>query len=436
MSVSRRFVILAACGVPLLFATAVLPSPFAAFIFWVYNLIIFGLLLMDFILSPPAFSLKVRRVDDENKLSHKAVNRITFFVYNSSHFLLQVNAMDTISDRHFIVSEESLSHPIEPGEEKAFTYDVIPSKRGAYIFSHIHLKVQGLLGLGIKYYTHHCPVELKVYPNLQDLRRFRLMMQNNRMLSRGDRTVKFFAAGTEFESLRTYVEGDDYRKINWPVSAREQRLIVNDYQIEKNQPVFLMIDAGRTMSYSVNGYKKLDYAINAALVLSDIVGQKGDQSALLVFDTAVRSLIMPGKGEAHRDNLMEALYHIEESRATSNYDAAFRTLAARQKRRSIVFIFTDFETLEEGQSLTNHIAQLKRRHFPITVFMKNEKLMELAQSDDEFVEEVAQSFLKERGQLFRMLNARSIPNIETSAENFSLATVNQYLLLQNRSLGR
>jgi len=273
-------------------------------------------------------------------------------------------------------------------------------------------------------------MEFKVYPNLKDLRRFRLMTQKNRLLPRGEKTVRLFGPGTEFESLRTYVEGDDYRKINWPVTAREMRLIVNDYQIEKNQPVFLMIDGGRPMSYSVRGYKKLDYAINAALVLSDIVNQKGDQSGLLVFDKEVRSIIMPGKGEAHRNNLMEALYHIQETRSTSNYEAAFRTLCKRQKRRSLVFIFTDFETLEEASELTAHIAQLKRRHFPIVVFMKNDKLIALSDDKDAFVQEVAQSFLEERKQLFRVLNAMTIPNVETAAENFSVTAVNQYLALR------
>ena len=427
MGVTRRFAILAMMGIPLLFVGVIAPAAITALIFWVYNLVIFALLAVDFILSPPAFSLKVRRANEDAKLSHKAVNRVSFFVYNPSHFQLQISALDTISDRHFKVSNENMQHSLSPGEERLFTYDITPSKRGAFTFSKIHLKAQGLLGLSTKYHTHDCPMEFKVYPNLKDLGRYRLMVQNNRLLGQGDKTIRLFGTGTEFESLRPYVEGDDYRKINWLVTARTGHHIVNNYQIEKNQPIFLMIDSGRPMSYSINGYKKLDYAINAALVLADIVGQKGDQSGLLVFDTKVQNLIKPGKGAAHRNRLMEALYHIEESRSTSNYEEAFRTLCRNQKRRSIVFIFTDFETLEEGSELTRHIALLKRRHFPIVVFMKNEELIALSDNDDQYVQEVAQDFLQERKQLLRMLNAMSIPNVETEAEKFSLAAVNQYL---------
>jgi len=430
ITVSKRFAILAGIGVPLLFATGLLPAPIPAIAFWLYNLIIFGLLAVDLYCSPSVSSLTVQRIDSE-KLSHQALNQIAFTVHNPSHFILNVQAIDTINDRHFTVSEEDMSHSIPPGGTVTFSYCVTPSKRGAFIFTHIHLRIHGLLGLGIKHHAHHCPLEYKVYPNLQDLNRFRIMTQKNRLLPQGDKTVRLYGFGTEFESLRTYVEGDDYRKINWPVTAREMRLIVNDYQIEKNQPVFLMVDSGRPMSYDVNGYKKLDYAINAALVLSDIVNQKGDQCGLLTFDKEVQNLISPGKGEVHRNNLMEALYHIQGTRDTSNYEAAFRALCQRQKRRSIVFIFTDFETLEEAKELTAHISLLKKRHLPIVVFMKNEELIALAEHNkDAYVQEVAQSFLVERKQLFRTLGAMAIPNIETAAEQFSVAAVNQYLTLR------
>ena len=427
MNVSKRFALLIVLGIPLLLL--LLPTGFSVIVFLLYNFIIFGLLVVDILLSPNAKGFEIKRGEDY-KLSHYALNEISFGIYNPHPYLLRVEAKDSISHRHFVLSESNLSHTIAPGEEKKFSYSLTPSKRGAFTFAQIHVKVSGLLGLIVKYHIYNYPIEFKVYPNLKDLQRFRLMLQRNHLLPQGDKTIRMFGSGTEFESLRTYVEGDDYRKINWPVSAREMRLIVNDYQIEKNQPVFLMIDGGRPMSYAVKGYKKLDYAINAALVLSDIVNQKGDQSGLMVFDREVKSLIMPGKGANHRNNLMEALYHIQETRDTSNYGEAFRTLCQRQKRRSLVFIFTDFETLEEAQELYTHIEHLKRRHFPIVVFMKNEELIALSNNEDPYVQEVANDFLNERSQLFRRLNAMSVPNVETEAETFSVSAVNKYLALR------
>jgi len=430
MSVSRRFAILLSLVLPMLLLTAFMPGPFSTIIFWLYNIGLFVLLIIDILISPAAAQLQVKR-EEEYKLSHQAKNRIGFTIYNPSSYLVNVEARDTVSDRHFKITDTDLKHGIAPDEEKAFSYYVIPSKRGAFTFPQIHLRMRGIFGLIIKYHIFELPMEFKVYPKLQDLQRFRIMTQKNRLLPQGDKAIKIFGTGTEFESLRTYVEGDDYRKINWPVSAREMKLIVNDYQSEKNQPVFMMIDSGRPMSYSVKGYKKLDYAINASLILSDIVNQKGDQSGLIVFDKEVQNLIMPSKGEGHRNMLMEALYHIEETRDTSNYGEAFRSLCRRQKRRSLVFIFTDFETYEEAEELCVHMNYLKRRHTPIVVFMKNEGLEALTQDKDTYVKEVAENFAQERRQLFRRLRSMGIATVETVAESFSVTAVNQYLRIRN-----
>jgi uncharacterized protein (DUF58 family) len=263
------------------------------------------------------------------------------------------------------------------------------------------------------------------------------MMQKSRLLPQGDKAIKHFGTGTEFESLRAYVEGDDYRKINWQATAREGKFIVNQYRIERNQPVYILLDCARPMDYSVGGYKKLDYAINAALILADIVNQQGDQAGLLAFDSTVTAHVKPGKGAGHRNTLMETLYRIESNRRTADYAGAFQTLCEGQKRRSLVFIFTDFEMMEEAEELIGNMILLKRRHRPFVVFMKNEGLNELAHppsgntnSRNTVLQQTALEFLTERKNIFRKLNAMGIPNIESTAEHFASAAVNRYLQLR------
>jgi len=408
-------------------AAVVLPVPFPTLVFAVYNLFLLFLWLVDVCVSPSARDFSVARHPAE-KLSHLAENTVAFTVGNPSPFLMRVDAVDTVPPRHFKVTGRSASGTVGPDTERTFEYGVIPSKRGAFTFPAVHLRVTGRLGLSTQYDVRECPAEYKVYPNLKDMQRYRLVMQQRRKLPPGEKSIRLCGTGAEFESLHPYVEGDDYRRINWNVTARENRLIMNRYQTEKNQPVFLLIDAGRPMTYEVGGYKKLDYAINAALVLADIVNQKDDQSGLMVFDRTVRTVLSPGKGPAHRNALMEALYHIEETRHTSDYAGAIRTLCERQKQRSVVFIFTDFDNIEEGEALTEQLALLKRRHFPILIFMKNEALPALlARTAHEEVREVIRESLRDRAVLFRRLNALSIANTETEAESFSLAAVNRYL---------
>jgi len=187
------------------------------------------------------------------------------------------------------------------------------------------------------------------------------------------------------------------------------------------------------MSYSVKGYKKLDYAINAALILSDIVNQQGDNSGLMVFDTKVHACILPGKGDVHRNRLMEALYHIQDTKSTSDYEGAFIELLNRQKRRGLIFLFTDFETPEQARDLASNIQALKKRHTTFIILMENDSLNKLAAENADLSESalyrraVAINFLERRRSIVKNLNAYGIACIESPAEDFALTAVNSYL---------
>ena len=429
MGITRNYVYLTAIGI--IFTLAAWPFGFHGFIFLFWNLLILGLLVLDVVITPGPKHLTVHRAE-ELKLYFKTENTVTFYVRNTCRQGLEIEGKDERL-RHFNVVDQSMSHFVQPGKEQAFSYKVIPAKRGSFDAGKVYLRYTGLMGLCKKYAAIPCPTMYKVYPNVKDLSKYRLMMQKSRLLPKGDKNVRQYGAGAEFESLRSYVEGDDYRKINWAATARENKLIVNQYQIERDQPVYILLDIGRPMSYTVNGFKKLDYSINAALILSDIVNQQGDKAGLLVFNSKVQAHISPGQGALHRNNLMETLYNVADNRQTADYEGAFRALCERQKRRSLVFIFTDFEILEEAEDLIADIAILKRRHMPIVVFMENESLTAMADAPDspkaydKMLKQTAREFHDERRLIIRKLNAMGIPSVESTAEKFAVSAVNRYL---------
>ena len=437
MTVTRRVPALFVLGAALTLAGY--PLGWHLHVFLLVNLLIAGLVVLDVFLTPreKVFDLQWAFKRGDN-LYFKAENTVGLLVRNNSRHRLYTQALVGMGDagRFFRTTKESMTHFLEPGEERLFSYDTIPAKRGEFTFNEVFLRYRGVLGLCVKHITLPYHAQFKVYPNVRDLSKFRLMMQKSRLLPMGDKAIKNFGVGAEFESLRAYVEGDDYRKINWPATAREGKFIVNQYRIERNQPVYILLDCARPMSYSVGGYTKLDYAINAALVLSDIVNQQGDQAGLLAFHENVTAHVKPGKGAGHRNLLMETLYNVESNRQTANYAEAFRTLCDRQKRRSLVFIFTDFEILEEAEELIAHMAILKKRHMPFVVFMENEGLTKMAAAgtlrenrNERVLRETAEEFLHERKRIFRKLNAMRIPNVESTAENFAVAAVNRYIQL-------
>ena len=407
-------------------------------IFLLFNLIWLCLIIIDFILLPKKTKLKVARenIDNDNsiKLYFKSNNDCLISIRNDSDFELLIEVKDEDA-RHF---EALLPNPrawVKPGERVNFNCITHAKKRGSFDFSKIYVRFSSVLGLAVKYVVYDIPVIYKVYPNLKDLSKYRLLVQKNKSLPQGNKSISLLGMGAEFESLRLYVPGDDYRKINWPATARENKLIVNNYEIERNQPVFIMLDIGRSMSYIVNGYKKLDFSINAALILCDIVNQQGDNTGLVVYDSQVRHFIKPGKGALHRNHFMESLYRVEDNRQMANSETAFFYLCEKQKRRSIVFIFTDFEIMEEAEELIANITWLKRRHKPIVIFMANHGLDSMADSygvsrKRVVLRDTAREFRSERQDIFRKLNAMGVPNIESSADRFALVAVNEYLRLR------
>jgi uncharacterized protein (DUF58 family) len=429
MGVTRNFVYLTAFGVILTIGAWFFGFHVPFFLFW--NLLILGLFVLDIILTPNPKCLHARRAN-EVKLYFKAENTIFFYVKNNFRHKLEVEVKDERL-RHFNIVGKDMKHVVEAGEEAVFSYAVIPAKRGSFVSGKVYLRYRGLMGLCKKYVTVASAAAYKVYPNIKDLSKYRLMTQKNRFLPTGEKNLPQYGAGSEFESLRSYVEGDDFRKINWAATARENKLIVNQEQMERDQPVYILLDIGRPMSYMVKGFKKLDYSINAALILCDIVNLQGDKAGLLVFDSKVQTHIAPGQGPLHRNLLMETLYNVADNRQTANYEGAFQTLCERQKRRSLVFIFTDFEILEEAEDLISHIAILKRRHMPIVVFMENESLAAMAgatapkRTYDKILKQTAQDFCDERKKIIRTLNIMGIPSVESTAEQFTLSAVNRYL---------
>ena len=435
MSITKKFVLLCLSGGVVVLAAYPLGLALAAFSF--FNLLLFGFWFLDMLITPPPSCLGVKRELDTN-LYFKGENFVSFLVKNSSMYSLHVEAKEDGNRFFSIFSADGMKNVVQPGSEQVFSYVTVPAKRGSFLFKNIYLRYRGVLGFCKKHAKISCPVEFKVYPNIKDLSKYRLMVQKSRLLPAGDKKAPRIGLGMEFESLRPYVEGDDYRKINWAATAREMKPVVNTYQIERNQPVNILIDIGKPMSYSVKGYKKLDYAINAAIILADIVNGQGDKAGLMVFDSKVRSYVAPGQGGLHRNNLLETLYHVEDNRQIADFQGAFRQLCERQKRRSLVFVFTDFEMLEEGHELIKNMAWLKRKHLPIIVFMKNEGLEKLAQGKntggkrtyENILRQTADEFLGERKNIYLNLSAMGIPNVESPAEDFALTAVNKYIRLR------
>lgn len=441
MTVTKRFAAIILAGAPLFFIVSFFSAHWA--LFFLYNITCFAALVVDFAVTPTSKAFRVVRAEI-GSMRHGAENVVTLFVGNYSNFGLLTELLDELPDARFELMSKNPIHIVPAKSQERFDYTVKPKARGLFKFNKIYLKVKSVLGLCYRFYEYSVPAETKVYPDVSDAGKHRVFAVKNRFLPEGTRRVNIKGVDAEFESLRKYVDGDDFRKINWMSTAREREIIMNQYETAKDQPVFVMLDAGRAMTRETGGgFKKLDAAISAALILCDIANQKGDNCGVITFNETIRSVIPPNRGADHRGALMDALYAVNGSNFAPNYEAAFLELASRQKHRGIVFLFTDFDTAEEAEQILETIDLIVRKHIVVIVYVKNEEAARMAKAvsfqktDDETAKRVfekasALNFLRERRNAAKRFSARGVLCIETEAKKFAIGAVNSYLRIKSQ----
>ncbi|MCT4604541.1 MAG: DUF58 domain-containing protein [Marinisporobacter sp.] len=404
-------------------------------IFIMYNTILLVLTLIDYFSTPIQNIFEIERIGD-CKLSLLEEENISVRIYNKGSLKTNIEVLHEFPNA-FTCKRDYFTESIDSHSNHTFTFKIVPNKRGAFSFEEIYIRRLGRLGLIKKDLLIKNNKEYKVYPSLKNLKKYHMMLKKDYFLSSGNKLVKKKSDGREFESLREYVRGDDIRKINWVKTARENKLMINQYEPENNKHIHILLDAGRTMSYRVNEYSKLDLAINAAVFLSDVVCHNKDQSGLMVFNTKVDTFVKPSKGDHHRNTILEALYHVEGTKLTSNYDEVLFYLASKEKRRSLICIFTDMDTLQEVYYIEKGLEYITRKHEVVMFLVKDEKLdeamgIEVNNQKDAFVKGIGYKMKNERKRIIKSLNRKGVICIECDQEDIIYKAVNEYMRIKNK----
>ncbi len=434
MGLTKRFVYLLVVGVIIVGVGSLVFNP--VFLFISYNLLCGALLALDYYISPATLPLKVEFCGP-TKLSLYEEESLSFRLFNSSEYQLEFLLRDEVPDYYFQTEDELITCQLDARGEETVSYSLTATKRGSFTFSNLYIKFKGRLGLCTKSFKVELEREIKVYPSRKNIAKYRLMMINDQFQKQGRRNIRRLGRGNSFESLREYVSGDEYKKINWKATARLNKPIVNQYQPEKNQHVYIFIDTGRPMSYQLKGKRKLDLAINTAVALADIVNQKGDQVAALSFNTAVENIVLPGKGAGHRNKILDALYDIEATTDTSNYQEAFQQFKKNERHHSIIFLFTDFATEEEARNILKLLPQISKNNIVVVVLLENEKLEQAARTEANsdyqlYTKGVALELLTERQKIIKLLNRHGVFCIESPPEELDYQTINKYIEIKNK----
>lgn len=372
------------------------------------------------------------------RLSNGDENKITLELKNNYPFVANLSLIEELpyqfQKRDFIFNQQ-----LQKNQNKTIHYNLTPKERGVYFFGHVNVYANSPLQLATKKYILGDEKVLKCYPSFLKLRDFNIKSFNNSTISYGSKKVRRIGHSLEFEQIKEYVSGDDIRTLNWKASAKRNHLMVNQYVEEKSQSVYALIDKGRAMQMQFNGLSLLDYAVNATLAISNIILRKQDKAGMLSFSTKLEDWVVAERRNSQMSLISEALHNIKTNFLESNFGTLYAVVKRKITHRSLLIIFTNFETIDGLNRQLPYLRALAKSHLVLVVFFKNTELDSLTNAKAENIQEVydsiiAEKFMFEKKQIVNELKKYGIQSVLTKPEDLTGDTINKYLELKSRGL--
>lgn len=367
---------------------------------------------------------------DENDVFLRLENYYTFPIYTK--------IIDEIPEQ-FQVRDFSIEKKLAASSVSELKYMLRPTERGEYTFGKLNIYVMSILGLVSRRFFFDNEVMVPTYPAYLQLKKYDLLAISNNLTMYGIKKIRRIGHTMEFEQIKEYVQGDDLRTINWKASAKQNQLMVNQYQDEKSQPVYSVIDKGRVMKMPFNGLSLLDYAINATLVISNVILKKQDKAGMFAFSKKVENMVVAEKRSAQMSMILESLYNVNTDFFESDYGRLYADIKRNIKHRSLILLYTNFETLDALNRQLPYLKGIAKNHLLVVIFFKNTELDELIHEDATTIQEaydkvIAEKFSFEKRLIVNELKKYGIYSILTTPENLTIDAINKYLEMKARGL--
>lgn len=337
-----------------------------------------------------------------------------------------------IRDHHYLFSLKS-------GSKRQFKYPLKPLTRGKYEFGNIVTFISSELGLLERKIVFDSNTEIAVLPSVLQMKNIELKAFSQISFDSGIKRLRRIGHSYEFEQIKPYVPGDDPRSINWKATGKQGNLMVNQFQDERAQNVYAVIDKSRSMKMPFNGLSLLDYAINTSLAISNIVLKKQDKAGLITFSDKVGTVLKAERHPRQLKKIIELLHNEKERNLESNYQILYQTLRKVVPNRSLVLLYTNFESIYAMERVLPVLKKINQTHLLVVMFFENTVLKQFANDNVQslsgiYENAIAQKLINEKELIVSELQKNGIQVVQSAPENLSLNTVNKYLELKSRGM--
>lgn len=424
-------------GIIALFAVSFL-FPVLYNLAWYFLLLLLTFFLLDcIILFVAKTGMEATRISPE-KLSNGDENPIRISIRNYYTFSIFTKIIDEIPFQ-FQVRNFNINRKVKASSQDDIQYFLRPVERGEYTFGNLNVYVSSPLKIIARRFTFNKDQMVPTYPSYIQLRKYDLMAFSNNLFQYGVKKIRRIGHTMEFEQIKEYVQGDDIRTLNWKATAKKNSLMVNQFQDEKSQSVYMIIDKGRVMKMPFNGLSLLDYAINATLVLSNVILKKHDKAGMFSFSKKVENRVVAEKRSSQMQLIMECLYNIKTDFFESDFSRLYTDIKKNINQRSLLLLYTNFETLDGLHRQLPYLKGIAKNHLLVVVFFQNTELNDIIHNKAETVQEVydkviAEKFAFEKRLIVNELKKYGIYSVLTQPENLTLDTINKYLEIKARGI--
>jgi len=351
---------------------------------------------------------------------------------------LRVQLFDALPTTYVAVRSAECQLELDARGSGDLSFVIEGRTRGEAALGDVALRVSTPLGLVARTLVHSHDDRIVIAPSLAGVRRFRWLAVHQRLAAAGVRDARRRGEGRSFARLRDYVPGDDPRHIDWKATARRGHTITREFTIEQSQTVYVLVDAGRSMTQFAGEFPRFEYALSAALVLADVAASAGDRVGAMVFDDRIRAVVPAQRGAAALQAMRTALVPVQPSLAEPDYASTFRALAQRQRKRALIVLITDVLEPRAARALLAHLTRGVSRHLAVVVALRNEALLAAASiparggADDVYESAAAAELLAERATALQRMRDAGVVVLDVAPDAMAAAVVSQYLELKAR----
>jgi uncharacterized protein (DUF58 family) len=369
-------------------------------------------------------------LSDENEIQLKLINRSkmswTYELLDELPIQLQI--------RDFLIKGR-----IEAFGKKQHGYKIRPISRGIYTFHFVYLFLLGPMGMFKRRLEFNLEQDVAVYPSVIQMKSSELFMSSKIARQHGVKKIRRQGLSYEFDQIKQYTQGDDVRQINWKSSARHQQLMSNQFEDERSQTIYTLIDKSRTMLMPFNGLSLLDYAINSSLAISNIALKKQDQVGLLCFSDKIGAVLKADRRQGQLQSILELLYKQKERNLEADFENLYLSIRNLIKTRSLLILYTNFESTYALERVKPILKKLNALHLLLIVFFENTDFDKILRSEGDgldwsYRQILIEQAMNEKQAMVNELNTLGIQTIISKPEDLSIHTINKYLEIKSRGL--